>query len=328
MFVHKESCSRSHACEHCNQRFVTSKYLKKHLLTHSGEEEIPFDENVTVSNTEETNPQFILDEEGIDHEMQNNSMEFKCVSIIVEGEFFSSKFIDNCSSIIVRISQENFEGGDSMANESVIDEQEPCTSQNKIDKKSFACDECDRMFTRPSHLRNHKNVVHRAIRPYACEQCIKRFGTLWSLKRHLKTHTGEKPYHCDGCSKSFRSIADLKSHKKNVHLGIRPFKCRQCNKCFAKQYILNVHLLTHSDEKPFPCDECNRSFTSNYKLISHKKGVHLGIRPFKCQHCNKSFASQSNLNEHLKAHTGNGDNILFHLLQNVYKLHLIFSTFI
>ena len=44
------------------------------------EEDIPFDENVTVSNTEEINPQFAFDKEGIDHEMQNDGMESKCVS--------------------------------------------------------------------------------------------------------------------------------------------------------------------------------------------------------------------------------------------------------
>ena len=48
------------------------------------EEDFPFDENVTATGIEEINPQFALDEEDIDHEMENVVMEFKCVSRKVE----------------------------------------------------------------------------------------------------------------------------------------------------------------------------------------------------------------------------------------------------
>ena len=44
------------------------------------EEDFPFDENATATDIEETNPQFALDQEDIDHEVLNVVMEFKCVS--------------------------------------------------------------------------------------------------------------------------------------------------------------------------------------------------------------------------------------------------------
>ena len=57
-------------------------------------------------------------------------------------------------STIARTLQEDteFSVGDSMASEIVTDKQEPRKSQNKIGKKLFPCDECDKMLKRAKLL--------------------------------------------------------------------------------------------------------------------------------------------------------------------------------
>ncbi|KAF0684922.1 Aste57867_23166 [Aphanomyces stellatus] len=117
-------------------------------------------------------------------------------------------------------------------------------------------------------------------RRFMCHEpgCGKRFNRKFTLKEHMKTHTGARPYACDydGCSACFSTSGNLSRHK-----------------------------FTHTGEKPFGCtfDMCFKRFCTKEKLARHVK-THSGIRPFTCKidGCNKRFSTSGNLGRHLKTH--------------------------
>ncbi|OQR84727.1 hypothetical protein ACHHYP_12996 [Achlya hypogyna] len=126
-------------------------------------------------------------------------------------------------------------------------------------------------------------AIDRRERRFLCEEpgCGKRFNRKFTLKEHMKTHTGARPYVCDydGCTSSFSTSGNLSRHK-----------------------------FTHTGEKPYGCTiaMCTKRFCTKEKLARHMK-THSGIRPFSCKvdGCHKKFSTSGNLGRHMKTHRAN-----------------------
>jgi len=98
----------------------------------------------------------------------------------------------------------------------------------------------------------------RKDRKYMCNlpTCGDTFPTLFSLKRHMKRHTGEKPFVCDwmengiSCSRRFAEKSTLKRHFR-THTGEKPYKCSHpdCDKTFADRANCHRHELTHRNRR-------------------------------------------------------------------------------
>lgn len=70
----------------------------------------------------------------------------------------------------------------------------------------FRCDECGYIVTRPRFLESHKQThLPDAEKPYACNQCSRRFCWKSALRIHLISHqpVGERRlYVCHVCGRS------------------------------------------------------------------------------------------------------------------------------
>ena len=65
-----------------------------------------------------------------------------------------------------------------------------------------------------------------------------------SLRRHLKTHSGEKSNKCNQCDYASSRAGDLRAHLK-THSGEKPNKCNKCDYASSQASNLKRHLMKH-----------------------------------------------------------------------------------
>lgn len=86
-------------------------------------------------------------------------------------------------------------------------------------RKSFLCEQCDKVFRNSKGLNNHNQIHHFGNSKHQCDVCSKVFSRKESLMNHMKSHTGD--YHeclSEGCGKRFVNERDLLDHE-NIHTG-------------------------------------------------------------------------------------------------------------
>ena len=110
-----------------------------------------------------------------------------------------------------------------------------------------------------------------------CALCHQAFKSTRSLRRHMKTHTGETWYSC------------------------------QCGKVLASRIMLDLHQKSCGWDKSHWCKACNLGYTTKQALVHHLKAKH-GPAPTKeeltCATCGKEFKLVKTMREHLASHKG------------------------
>lgn len=126
-------------------------------------------------------------------------------------------------------------------------------------KKTHACTECGKTFSKAENVQLHIRIVHIGDRyRYVCEECGKACATKGALKEHQVTHSDERPFKCTDCPKCFKDLPALKRHTETHNTAT--FECVQCGQRLNTRQTLKIHMLVHSDEKRYKCQHCGNAY--------------------------------------------------------------------
>ncbi|XP_063911186.1 zinc finger protein OZF-like [Zophobas morio] len=173
---------------------------------------------------------------------------------------------------------------------------------NHTKEYPYKCDSCDKGYISRSALRMHQKSSHEN-HYFVCEFCKNMYKNKRHYKQHLSIHScdsAKKTYTCELCSKVFYDEGFLRQHVRK-HVYIRePQVCDVCGKVFKN---IEIHRLTHNEEKRHVCEVCGKSFHASHNLQSHMR-VHTKEKPYRCDICGKTYGEASNLAVHRRVHTG------------------------
>uniref|UniRef100_A0A3B3HMC4 C2H2-type domain-containing protein n=1 Tax=Oryzias latipes TaxID=8090 RepID=A0A3B3HMC4_ORYLA len=85
--------------------------------------------------------------------------------------------------------------------------------------KTFRCSHCNSDFPNTISLLFHQRsgACKPAIKPVRCPVCLRWFGTVESLQKHLLTHKQSESYRCDVCQGTYPNLKSLKNHRRRIH---------------------------------------------------------------------------------------------------------------
>ncbi|XP_071378021.1 zinc finger protein 616 [Centroberyx affinis] len=85
--------------------------------------------------------------------------------------------------------------------------------------KTNHCSRCNTGFPNTISLIFHQRsgICKPAIKPVRCPVCVRWFGTLDGLQKHLLTHNQSESYRCDVCQGTYPNLKSLKNHRRRVH---------------------------------------------------------------------------------------------------------------
>ncbi|KAM9852309.1 uncharacterized protein ACBR49_005400 [Aulostomus maculatus] len=85
--------------------------------------------------------------------------------------------------------------------------------------KTYRCSHCNSDFPNTISLAFHQRsgACKPAIKPVRCPVCLRWFGTVESLQKHLLTHKQSESYRCDVCQGTYPNLKSLKNHRRRVH---------------------------------------------------------------------------------------------------------------
>ncbi|KAF3691767.1 Zinc finger protein 226 [Channa argus] len=85
--------------------------------------------------------------------------------------------------------------------------------------KTYRCSHCNSNFPNTISLLFHQRsgACKPAIKPVRCPVCLRWFGTVDGLQKHLLTHKQSESYRCDVCQGTYPNLKSLKNHRRRIH---------------------------------------------------------------------------------------------------------------
>ncbi|KAH8384693.1 hypothetical protein KR093_005570, partial [Drosophila rubida] len=310
----------STVCSICSTKFSSAKCLKFHMRIHneraskSIQDALPVGAHQQYSELDQfyceiCNKSFEQNLLTVHKQMHQSQKQFSCGTC--NRKFDNVTNYEMHLKIHERQAMNNSNNNNNNANKKA--------ATNGSDKPGFACQYCERVFSRPYEKVKHERV-HTGEKPYSCEVCGKTFRVSYSLTLHLRTHTNIRPYVCTTCNKRFKSH-QVYSHHLRIHSAERQYACDSCPKSFRTSVQLYAHKNTHT--KPYQCAVCNRPFASLYAVKAHMATHRTGdaksiskaavqsqqlANKYWCVTCGAEYARPFALRHHMKAAHGHPDD--------------------
>ena len=114
---------------------------------------------------------------------------------------------------------------------------------------------------------------------------------------------------CELYHQSFKSTRSLRRHMKS-HTGDIRWSCDQNGKVLVSNFMYELHMESCSQEKGHWCQECNKGYITKQALVAHLKVKHSPaptVEQLTCLISSKVFKVIKTMREHMASHKG-----LFH----------------
>ncbi|VDI65672.1 KRAB domain-containing zinc finger protein [Mytilus galloprovincialis] len=272
-------------CGICFMKFKNSKYMRNHLVTHTGNKKFT---------CEVCSKRFMRK-----YDLQQHMMRVHSFIKAARGKIISSEeelLASNSEADLktCQYCQTHF------TTQFMLDAH---LEEKHSEERPFECPVCQSKFPTQKKLVRHKDSVH-SERQHQCEHCEKSFRFLYALKEHEKTHNEAKPFLCDDCGKGFALAKYLQKHKQRhtaPEVMDKVYNCRYCDKTFDNLHEYQQHIRTHTEaeDRIFQCDQCPKRFFKQAHLKRHIM-THSTVRCYECTYCAKAYKDPDTLRKHIR----------------------------
>ena len=113
-----------------------------------------------------------------------------------------------------------------------------------------------------------KSLFFRKKEQYQCNVCEREFAYAVNLKKHFwfcHSTTGAQLKMLN--SQGLRLPIPLPSKEEKLNEKYEDMKCSLCGKICKNWKSLELHMLSHANEKPFKCELCGKGFKVIFKKL-------------------------------------------------------------
>ncbi|XP_055325589.1 zinc finger protein 260-like isoform X2 [Sitodiplosis mosellana] len=327
--VISETKSNSYQCDDCDKAFTRKSHLIRHMTVHTDERAFACTscdkkfrraDHLKIHENKHAKPRNLHFRRHISSHHTKKTSSFACTEGMIENDAFGNFPISKVElgEKTDEITEEKTENINKVKNEisEIQTKSYQCDNCDRIfsrkthlrrhmtihtDERAFACTSCDKKFRRADHLKIHQNY-HAKVKLHTCQQCQRSFGRKEHLRRHILNRHTVKTFACTDCDYVAKTAKELNHHRRKSHSEVS-FKCKTCDGKFTSKSELTEHIKTHSnEERPFLCSECGMRFIRNDYLLIHMRR-HTGEKPYKCRFCESAFPRSTDLRVHERYHT-------------------------